>query len=114
MLRSELPREFEGALTWEQLLEFLSCIEGDEVFVTAGDAAPYLRALGVLAPISLGPEDVRYRIGGSDETEGTSLLLTRQAFQSARLRTIDGNDYYRFLIQCDGLTLCVVDEASGP
>jgi hypothetical protein len=114
MPRSELPREFEGALTWEQLLEFLSCIEGDEVFVAAGHSAARLRVLGTLGPISLGTEEVRYAIGGINQTEGPSLLFTRQAFEAARLITLDGNDYYRFLIQFDGLTVSVVDEDSGP
>jgi hypothetical protein len=92
----QLPREHEGALSFDELIATLRLLEGEEVVLSV-DAGAYGR-LQVKGPLR------GYRYGDPDPSWGVRLgfavgdagrlLMAESDFRAARLVTFDGNDYF--------------------
>ncbi len=125
---TELPHEFDGHLDYDELIELLTAVEGEEVFVHLGwgrteqRSAYTVAIVGTLQRVRLDKEkhpdfgDEEHFTVGSGESlpYGGSLILARSRVHGAQLRTMDGNDFFAFAIDTDAGSVSVVSEAIGP
>ena len=122
MPREELPSESTCALGYDELIDMLRRIEGEEVYVTTGRFTYangfgfLLGAQGILSGPSEYRDSMRFSLLPPDQNAryAGELSIPRPGFRSATLRTFDGNDFFHFSVVTDDGTLVIADEGSGP
>jgi len=126
-MRSELPKECEAALDYDELLDMLGRVEGEAVFITLGwgrSSHRQVYTLGLVGTLWRVPldgsnpafgDEAHFAVGSSEALPcGGTLVLTRSRVRAASLRTFDGNGFFRFAIDTDAGHVGIADESSGP
>jgi hypothetical protein len=124
----ELPREFDGPLNYDELIDMLTRVEGEPVFMHMGwgrtsKRASYIVGLvGTLRNVPVDTDDdprfgdeAHFAIGSGEALPcGGTVILARSRVQQAHLHTMDGNDYFVFGIDTDAGHVTIAAEACGP
>jgi hypothetical protein len=128
-MAAELPREADCSLDYDDLIDMLMRVEGAPVFIhmgwgrTSQREAYTLGLVGTLRRIPLDTfgedprfgDEVHFGVGSGDGLPcGGTVILARSRVQRARLRTVDGNDFFVFSIATDAGEVTIAAEAWGP
>jgi len=112
----QLPREHEGALSFDELIATLRLLEGEEVvlFVNAG-AYGHLQVKGLLRGYGYGDPDPSWgvRLGFAVGDAGR-VLMAESDFRAAKLITFDGNDYWEVSMTFGDLEYMIGNPESNP
>lgn len=115
MRRAELPAEFDGLLSWQELLSALASIDGEDIFLTVRSGRASVRTQGRLHRTTSSPQEAAYEVVDAERgAVRCCFSLVGATLESARLLTFDGNDYFRLFIDLKDQTIVLADEDSGP
>lgn len=104
-MKADLPPDADRALDFPGVLDVLSRLDGETVLVglDALGARTRVVAVGRLAPLAL-PHAAGFTVG-----ETVVLTLAAEDFEGARLRTIDGADFFRLDLRFGGGAFVIGD-----
>ena len=102
-----LPKEYRGSLDLAGVIATLDALVGEVVCVNVGSAQQSRSRLDVMGPL----RRLRPELPGAVFAIGDAgyLSLDGVDFKSAKLMTLDGNDYFQLTIELSHATLLIGD-----